>query len=129
MTYPRSWAIAEAVWSQAANKNWPDFVRRTDNHFTRAEAAGILVSKALYDPMATTSVKGNDTLLQIKCEHPEAIIHYTLDGTHPDGFSPVFTNPVNLPDGPVVLRTTTYRNGLPLGRVLVLSREELMKRK
>jgi hexosaminidase len=57
MTYPRSWAIAEAVWSQAAQKNWPDFVRLTESHFDRADAANVLVSKALYDPMATTSVK------------------------------------------------------------------------
>jgi hexosaminidase len=129
MTYPRSWAIAEAVWSQAAQKNWPDFVRRVENHFTRAEAADILVSKALYDPIISTSVKGADTILEIKCEHPEAIIHYTLDGSHPDAFSPVYTMPVKLPEGPVVLRTTTYRNGIPLGRILVLSREELLKRK
>jgi len=129
MTYPRSWAIAEAVWSQAAQKNWPDFVRRVENHFDRSDAANVLVSKALYDPIVTTTVKGADTILHIKCEHPAAIIHYTLDGTHPDAFSPVYTGPVTIPDGPVVLRTTTYRNGMPLGRVLVLSREELMKRK
>ena len=129
MTYPRSWAIAEAVWSQAANKNWPNFVSRVEAHFDRAETSNIVVSKALYDPIVTTSVKGTDTLLHIRCEHPEAIVHYTLDGTHPDGFSPVYNEPVVLPAGPVVLRTTTFRDGMPLGRVLVLSREEFMKRK
>jgi hypothetical protein len=69
-----------------------------------------------------------DTLLTIRCEHPEAIIHYTIDGSHPDAYSPVYTVPVKLPEGPIVLRTTTFRNGVPLGRTIVLSREEILKR-
>ncbi len=129
MTYPRAWAIAEAVWTPAGQKNWHGFVSRTEAHFNRADATDVRVSKALFDPIATIMVKGADTLLQLTCEHPGAIIHYTLDGSHPDAHSPVFTKPFNLPEGQVVLRTTTYRNGKPLGRVLVLNREELLKRK
>lgn len=129
MTYPRSWAIAEAVWSPVGQKNWPDFVRRVDDHFDRAESANINVSHAVYDPIVTTSVKGSDTLIQIGCEHPEAIIHYTIDGSHPDAFSPVYTQPMVMPAGPIVLRTTTYKDGKQLGRVLVLSKDELVKRK
>ena len=129
MTYPRSWAIAEAVWSPVVQKNWTDFMRRVDHHFERAELANINVSHAVYDPIVTTAVKGSDTLINIRCEHPDAIIHFTIDGTHPDAFSPVYTQAFAMPAGPVVLRTTTYRNGKPLGRVLVLSRGELRKRK
>ena len=129
MTYPRSWAIAEAVWSPVVQKNWTDFMRRVDHHFERAEAANVNVSHAVYDPIITTSVKGSDTLINIRCEHPDAIIHYTIDGSHPDAFSPVYTQPMVMPAGPVELRTTTYRNGEPLGRVLVLIRDELRRRK
>lgn len=129
MTYPRSWAIAEAVWSPVNQKNWPDFVRRVEDHFERASASGINVSHALYDVMVKTEVKNGDTLINLKCELPDAVIHYTIDGTHPDGFSPAYTGPVVLPAGPVVLRVTTFRGGKQIGRVLVLSREELLKRK
>ena len=129
MTYPRSWAIAEAVWSPVMRKDWDDFVRRVDHHFERADKAEIRVSHALYDPVVKTKTEGNDTLIYISCEHPSAIIHYTLDGSHPDAYSPVYTGPIKLPLGPVELRTTTCRNGRPLGRILVLSRKELLKRK
>nr|MCU0404297.1 family 20 glycosylhydrolase [Chitinophagaceae bacterium] len=129
MTYPRSWAIAEAVWSQPSKKNWDDFTRRVDHHFERAEQSGINISKALYDPVVKTLAKGNDTLLYISCEYPQAVIHYTLDGSHPDAYASVYSGPVNLPLGPVTLRATTYLDGKPLGRLLVLSRQELLKRK
>ncbi len=130
MTYPRSWAIAESVWSQPGQKNWGDFVRRVENHFERAEAAGIKVSKALYDPIVKTiPAKDKPVMVDLQCQYPEAVIRYTIDGSHPDAFSPVFTQPFALPDGPVELRVTTYKEGKPLGRVLVLNREEMLKRK
>jgi hexosaminidase len=129
MTYPRSWAIAEAVWSPAEQKNWPGFVSRVEEHFNRAEAAGIHVSKAVYDPIIKTSVEKGDTLMTLTCEYPGAIIHYTFDGSHPDSYSPVYTNPVKIPAGPVVLRTTTFLQGKPLGRTVVLTRDDLRRRK
>ena len=130
MTYPRSWAIAESVWSQPQQKNWPDFVIRVEHHFDRSEAMGIWVSKALYDPIVKTKmVSGKSTQIEIGCEYPQAVIRYTIDGSHPDIFSPVYTMPIDLPDGPVVLRVTTFKEGKPLGRTLILSREELLKRK
>ena len=129
MTYPRSWAIAEALWSPIQKKDWDNFMNRVDHHFERARQLNIHVSKAVYDPMVKTEANGKDTLLYIDCEYPQAVIHYSLDGSHPDDHSPVYTGPIKLPLGPIVLRATTYANGKPLGRVLVLSRQELMKRK
>jgi hexosaminidase len=129
MTYPRGWALAEAVWSPVTGKNWEHFMRRVQVHFDRADAMGLNVSKAVYDPIIRTEVKGRDTLLQISCDYPKAVIHYTLDGSHPDVYSPVYHQPIVLPEGPVQLRTNTSLEGKPLGRTIFLSREELMKRK
>ena len=129
MTYPRAWAISESLWSPAGQKNWEGFVDRVEHHIERSGSAGINVSKALYDPFVKVEIKKNDTLLYLSCEHPQAVIHYTLDGSHPDEHSPVYTNVLNLPAGPVVLRATTFLNGRQAGRVLVLSRDELLNRK
>ncbi|HEY2725769.1 MAG TPA: beta-N-acetylhexosaminidase, partial [Parafilimonas sp.] len=35
MTWPRAFAIAEDTWSPKENKNWDDFVRRTEAQFNR----------------------------------------------------------------------------------------------
>jgi hexosaminidase len=129
MTYPRAWAIAEALWTPVKNKNWDDFATRTEMHFDRANAAGIQVSHALYDPIVKAEVVKGDTMLHIRCEYPGAIIRFTIDGSHPDGFSPVYTKPLKLPAGPIVLRTATFKGGDKLGRTLVLSTEELLKRR
>jgi hexosaminidase len=129
MTYPRAWALAEAVWSPVSAKSWEQFMHRVQVHFDRADAAGITVSKAVYDPIVRTEVKGKDTLLHLSCEYPGAVIHYTLDGSHPNAYSPVYQQPVLLQDGPIQLRTTTTWEGKPLGRTIFLTREELLKRK
>lgn len=129
MTYPRAWAIAEAVWTPIDKKNWGQFASRTEMHFARAEAAGIQVSHALYDPIVKSETVQGDTFLHIRCEYPGAIIRYTIDGSIPDNFSPVYSGPVKLPPGPVVLRTATFRDSVQLGRTLVLSVEEILKRK
>ena len=129
MTYPRAWALAEVFWSPAEQRNWPGFVQRTEAHFVRAEAAGILVSKALYDVQVSSKTQGNALQVLLDCDHPQAIIHYTIDGSFPDSWSPRYTGPITLPDGPIVLRTTSFINGRQAGRMLTLSRDELSKRK
>ena len=57
MTYPRAWALAEVFWSPREGKNWENFAGRMESHFSRAEAAGINVSHAVYDAIVTTAWK------------------------------------------------------------------------
>lgn len=129
MTYPRAWALAEALWLPASAKNWNDFAQRLETHFDRSQAEGLQVSRAVYDVVVKTSQKAGKTLVHLYCDMPGVLIHYTTDGTHPDEYAPVYTGAFELPDGPVVLRTTTSRQGKVLGRTVVLPREELLKRK
>lgn len=129
MTYPRAWALAEAVWSEPKTRNWENFMKRADVHFERADALGVKVSKAVYDPIVRTEFQNKDTLIHLSCEYPGAVVHYTLDGSHPDAHSPVFIKPFVLPAGPIQLRTTTSYQGKLLGRTIFLFREELLKRK
>ena len=50
MLWPRAFAIAESVWSPKENKNWNNFVQRTEKHFERFDVAGIKYSRSMYDP-------------------------------------------------------------------------------
>jgi hexosaminidase len=129
MTYPRAWALAEALWLPDSLKNWTNFTQRVETHFDRSTAMGLQVSKAVYDVIIKTSQKTGKILVHLECDMPGVLIHYTTDGSHPDAFSPVYNAAFELPEGPVVLRTTTSRHGKVLGRTIVLTREELLKRK
>ncbi|MCE5344823.1 MAG: family 20 glycosylhydrolase [Bacteroidales bacterium] len=128
MTWPRGWALAEDFWSPAEKKNWSDFVHRVETQFDRNEIAGINYSRAVYDPIITTSTQNGKRILEIESEMPGLDIYYTIDDAMPDNFTAKYTAPVELPEGPVTLRVITYRNGKPIGHLITLKPEDLKKR-
>jgi hexosaminidase len=128
MTWPRCWALSEVFWSQKEAKNWDNFVKRAEAQFARADAAGINYSKAIYDAMIEVSRKGGKTSIAMETEASGLDIFYTIDDTMPDAYSPKYTAPFELPEGPVTLRVVTYRNGKQIGHLITLTPQELAKR-
>lgn len=128
MMYPRAWALADVYWSPKTSKNWDGFVKRMETHFDRADAADLNYSRAVYDAIVKTKLKSGKLILDLATEIPGIDIFFTIDDTMPDSHSTPFTGPVELPEGPIVLRVITYRNGKPIGRLITLKRDELMKR-
>jgi hexosaminidase len=128
MTYPRAWALSEVFWSPKEARNWPDFVKRMETHFDRADVAQINYSKAIYDAIVETSISNGKLRLKLASEAPGLDIYYTIDDTMPDQFSTRYNQPIDLPEGPVTLRVITYRNGKPIGHLITLSRDALQKR-
>jgi hexosaminidase len=128
MTWPRGWALAEVFWSPKEKKNWPDFVKRAENQFDRADLAGINHSLAVYDAIINITRKDGKMTVEMDTEMPGLDIYYTIDDTMPDSYTPKYTKPVTLPDGPVTLRVITYRNGRPVGHLITLNPKELAKR-
>ena len=55
-------------------------------------------------------------------------IHYSFDNSFPDNFYPKYSEPVEVPKDAVAMKVITYRNGKPIGRMMVISRVELNKR-
>ncbi len=129
MLWPRGWAVAESVWSPAAAKNWPDFIRRTEAHFLRSNQAGTNYSTSLYDPIVTVQ-KIKDSTFQVKLETEVAglDIHYSFDEFPPDNFYPVYSAPLLFPEGAGNLKIVTYRNGRQMGKLITLPMAELRKR-
>ncbi|MCX7985885.1 MAG: family 20 glycosylhydrolase [Bacteroidales bacterium] len=125
MAYPRAFAIAENYWTHAKQKNWDSFIQRVEKHFDRLEATGINYSKAIYDPIISTYNESNQLMLKMKSEAPDVIIHYTLDGTVPSIYSPIYTEPVAIPSGNITLRVRTFRNKRPIGNMLIIPLEKL----
>ena len=128
MTYPRAWALAEVYWSPKESKNWMNFVKRVENQFDRSDIAEVNYSRAIYDPIITTSLKNEKLTVTIETEAPGQDIYYTIDDAMPDNYTLKYTQPILLPQGPITLRVVTYRDGKPIGHLITLKLEELLSR-
>jgi hexosaminidase len=128
MTWPRGWALAEDFWSPKETKNWTGFIQRVEKQFERAEIAGVNYSPAIYDAIINVKGKDGKMTLEMDSEAPGLDIFYTLDGAMPNSFSPRYTKPVDIPEGPVTLRVVTYRSGKQIGHLITLKPEDLKRR-
>lgn len=120
MTWPRGWAIAEEAWSPALDPKaklaaWPGFVRRVERHFALYDRRGWRYARSIYDPAMGLSKDGRT--LTLTAEIPGLDIHYCFDDTEPDATYPKATGPLAVPVGADAVRTRTYRDGQPVGRL------------
>ena len=128
MTWPRGWALAEDFWSPNALKNWTYFVQRVENQFARADIEGVNYSPAIYDAIVNIKGKDGKIILVMDSEVPDLDIYFTFDGSMPGSYSPKYSNPVEIPEGPVTLRVATFRSGKQIGHLITLKPEDLKKR-
>jgi hypothetical protein len=61
-------------------------------------------------------------------EVPGLDIYYTIDGAMPNTYSPKYSKPFEIPEGPVTLKVVTYRNGKQIGHLIILNPDVLKKR-
>jgi hexosaminidase len=128
MTYPRAWALAETFWSPKEKKNWENFIKRVETQFCRSDVADQNYSRAIYDPVIRTTMKGSKLWLVMESEVPDLDICYSIDDTMPDDHSAKYTEPVELPDAPITLRVVAYRGDKPMGHLITLNLKELKER-
>ncbi len=128
MVWPRGWALAEDFWSPDASKNWNNFVQRVETHFDRSLAEGVNYSTAMYDAIVNVKKSGAKMTVELGSEVPGLDIFYTLDGSMPGLYSPIYTKPFAIPEGQVTLKVITYRNGKQIGHLITLRPEDLKKR-
>jgi len=128
MTYPRTFALSERLWSPAEKNDWESFIKRTELHFKRFDAAKTNISRAVFDPIVTVKMNENKLICELQNSVPESEIYFTIDNTYPVQFGQKYTGPFEIPEGNLSLRTRTFRNGKPIGRELIIHRTELEKR-
>lgn len=129
MTWPRGFAIAEALWSPKEKKDWNDFARRTEQHFERLTAAEVKYAPSIYDPIVEVSKKDTATInIKLSTEIEGLSIHYSFDNSFPDQYYPAYLTPLIVPKDASALKIVTVRNKKPIGRILVLTIAELKKR-
>jgi len=124
MAWPRGWALSEALWS--SRKSWMDFVRRTEEHFKRAEEAGINYSdKSMYNAILTVN---SDSTITLRSEIDDVTMHYTFDNTNPDYTTPLYCEPLSIPKDATWLKVQSYRHGQKVGNILVFTIEDLLSK-
>jgi hexosaminidase len=129
LTFPRAWALAEVFWSPAQQKNWDRFVGKMEQHFRRADAADINYARSAYDAIVQVRKNGEQLLVELSTEIAGLELYYTLNETIPDRHATPYTGPITIPPAKAItLKVITLRDGKPVGRVIALSREELVKR-
>ncbi len=129
MTWPRAFAVAEDTWSQPANKNWDDFVRRVEAQFKRFDVQEVKYAPSMYDPDFIPSYTTDSTLkIELTTEVNGLDIHYSFDNTYPDKFYPTYTGPLIVPNYATQIKVITYRDGKPIGRMISMPLDELKKR-
>jgi len=129
MTWPRAFAIAEAVWSPKEKRNWNGFVPRVEKQFERFDIAEIKYSPSVYDPIFTARKNDKDGLLvDLATEISGLDIYYSFDNSFPDNFYPKYTSPLVVPKDAANLKVITYRAGKPIGRMITMPVDELKKR-
>ena len=129
MTWPRGFAIAESVWSQPEQKNWSDFVARTEAQFKRLDIAETKYAPSMYDPIFDVRRTAEKRLLlTVSTEIDGLDIYYSFDNSFPDRFYPKYTGPLVVPIDASQFRVITYRGKDPIGRMLTMPIAELNKR-
>ena len=130
MTWPRALALSEILWSPRGKREWNEFVPRMEAHFPRFKHYEVNYAPSIYDP-EIKMIKNNEEEYRIVF-NPEIKgldIYYTFDCTFPDKFSAKYDDkPIALPKGASEIRAISYRGGEPIGRLLVITLEELKSR-
>ena len=96
MSFPRLLANAEAGWSQAANYNWESFQKRMIGQFNRLDVLGIDYRMVDLEGFCDTNTFIGETKVNVISPDPDAVIHYTDDGTEPTEKSAVYTAPISI---------------------------------
>ena len=129
MIWPRGFAIAESVWSPKEKKNWETFTAKVEQHFKRFDVSETKYSPSIYDPIFKPSLSPDKQLVVGLTTEIEGLdIYYSFDNSSPDRFYPRYMEPLTVPKDASLLKVITYRGKNPIGRMLIMSVDELNKR-
>ena len=129
MTWPRAFAIAETVWSPKDKKNWPEFFSRVEEHFKRLDFSETKYSPAVYDPIVKVGKTSDNKLtIDLSMEVEGLDIYYSFDNSFPDRFYPKYMSTLTAPIDAKQLKLITYKDKVPVGRMLTLPISDLKRR-
>lgn len=129
MTWPRAFAISEALWSEKKNRNWKSFTSRVESQFPRFDLRQVKYAPSMYDPEFKSSMNpAGQLVIEMSTELEGLELHYTFDNSFPDQFYPTYEKPLIVPKDASFLKVISYRGGKPIGRMITMPIAEMKKR-
>lgn len=140
MTWPRSFALAEVLWSEKGNQEWSDFVNRTLEHFQRLEGEGVNYAVSAFECQVKITAenlklkdKGKENgkakfYVELVSEVDGLNFYYTFDDSFPDPDYPKYDGPIAVPEGATTFRVVSYLHGKQIGRQLKFELKDLQNR-
>ena len=127
MTWPRSLAVSESLWSPQRKKNWNFFVDKVGTQMQAFERDTISFATSMYEPDIKLSYgKDSAKIISLSYEKIPGIIgKYTFDGSFPTIKSASYQLPFELPIDAQTIRVQSYLNGKKVGRLISVSVKEL----
>ena len=118
MAAPRMCALAEVLWSPAAQRNEGSFVQRLEREFAWADARRLNFSRSLYNVGLRMNGSKKRGLLYVTMEGAPGLgeIRFTTDGSDPTAASTPYFSPVELRTS-TDLKAALFRDGTRLGPV------------
>lgn len=116
MLLPRLFALSESLWTPRAKKDYAWFVHRTENEFHRLGAQGINYATSLYNIAIHPQRRGESVEVALRDQVAgKYAIRYTLDGSQPNGSSPLYKDPFHI-NKSATLHTALFDGNRLLGR-------------
>lgn len=117
MAFPRACAISETAWTPQENKNWRSFMLRLEKHVERLKRIDVNYCKAFNDVLIRIHKDGPfSRIITMEIDAPDAVIHYTVDGSEPTAASRIYTLPFVINKSNIV-KAVGIRNHHPVGKV------------
>jgi len=111
MIFPRIIALSEAVWSDAKQKDWKEFLSRLYKHYGLLQAKNINYCRPSdkVDIKPQIDINGKTALVTLSTEQHQPEIRYTTDGSEPIISSQLYKEPFII-NGTSQIRTAIFRN-------------------
>ena len=117
MAYPRACAISETAWTSKENKNWTAFSVRLEKHLERLRQLHVNYAKAFNEVLIQIHKDGPySRIVTLEIDAPDAVIHYTVDGSEPTAASQVYKLPFVINKSNIV-KAVGIKNQITVGKV------------
>jgi hexosaminidase len=128
MTYPRALSISETLWSGEKNKNWDRFTSKLPKAIADLQSQKISVSTSYIEPEVTVTGSADKPIVNLSSSVKDVVVRYTTDHTLPVASSTSANGPIDMSLDNVMLKAASFKNGMQVGRTIMLTVDDLKKR-
>lgn len=125
MTYPRLLALSEVVWTDPAQKDPADFLKRLQSHYLLLQRLNVNYYRPSYNVTIHPEInaKQHRTTISFSTEQYQPQIRYTLDGSVPGPQSALYTGPFTV-SGSAPVTAAIFKDSIRQGKPALLQLDD-----